>query len=352
MWAPIRYNKLLQSGYAAAPSDAPTAVNEWRVMMMQDAQIANEGTGMDRLQAYMACALTTLTEEQRNHVFFLSDCVASVCADFGIDLYEPRKKTDPVNNADIPDHEVYLLDRQKVALSDMMIMLCDYPSNGAGQELEIAGQVGIPVIFLAVRGKRISRMVTGSFAINHVITYDDPDDLKKQLAGMLDELVPAIRDARHRQLGGTIAQRLKDLRTRRNISPEDLAKQVGYSPNMVSAIEEMPERVSNAPIILLRRLAVALNSTVGELVGDSPYGYGDRLTTESVDNLEAYAAKVQMPFLHYRQLRDEYMNGVREHPLGLLAHRRRQVLSEVDWDHRYRDLMQKLNSGQTELSLF
>src|SRR5438128_10912688 len=54
------------------------------------------------LRAYLACALTGLTVDQRNNtVFDLSDRVNRICLEIDIELYEPRKKTDPAHSADM-----------------------------------------------------------------------------------------------------------------------------------------------------------------------------------------------------------------------------------------------------------
>src|SRR5579885_3656881 len=79
------------------------------------------------LEAYLACALSNLSTEQRQLMFTLSDVVRVVCNEAGINLYEPRKKTDPVHHADIQDSVVFSLDRQRVLSSDLVIHLCHYP---------------------------------------------------------------------------------------------------------------------------------------------------------------------------------------------------------------------------------
>jgi hypothetical protein len=43
------------------------------------------------LRAYLATALTGLADNERSHVSEVSDLAAATCAEFGIELYEPRK---------------------------------------------------------------------------------------------------------------------------------------------------------------------------------------------------------------------------------------------------------------------
>ncbi len=73
------------------------------------------------LTAYLASALTGLRGAERQLVFQLSDAVSMVCQDLGIDLYEPRKKTDPVHHPEVADSEVFHVDRERVLRSDLLI---------------------------------------------------------------------------------------------------------------------------------------------------------------------------------------------------------------------------------------
>src|SRR4051812_7041165 len=83
------------------------------------------------LDAYLACALTALGSEQRQLIFHISDMIANVCVDHHISVYEPRKKTDPVFNPEVADIDVFMMDRDRVLASDLLILLTHYPSFGA-----------------------------------------------------------------------------------------------------------------------------------------------------------------------------------------------------------------------------
>ena len=143
-----------------------------------------------KYNAYMATALTHLDRAAKMGVIFISDCVSKICRDFDIELYEPRKATDPVHNATIEDHRVYLLDRETVTNSDLVIVLCEYPSFGAGQEIEIAGNATVPLILLAMDDKKPSRMVTGVPVYKKHVVFNDPDTLVRDLKLSLGELLP------------------------------------------------------------------------------------------------------------------------------------------------------------------
>ena len=71
------------------------------------------------LSAYLASALTGLDPTQKALVVHLSDIVCLVCRSVDIDLYEPRKKTDPVHHTDVSDVDVFKIDRERVLKSDL-----------------------------------------------------------------------------------------------------------------------------------------------------------------------------------------------------------------------------------------
>src|SRR5260370_25046572 len=62
------------------------------------------------LDAYLASALTGLSHDQRQLIFHISDMVSEECKRHDIELYEPRKKTDPVHHADVADADVFRVD--------------------------------------------------------------------------------------------------------------------------------------------------------------------------------------------------------------------------------------------------
>ena len=75
------------------------------------------------LSAYLACALTGVDADQRSLVFQISDSLSQICKKHSIDLYEPRKSTDPVHHPDMEDSEVFRKDRERVLGSDLLVFL-------------------------------------------------------------------------------------------------------------------------------------------------------------------------------------------------------------------------------------
>ncbi len=100
------------------------------------------------LTAYLASALTGLTDNERSLIFGLSNLFSEVCREHGIDLYEPRKRTDPILHTTVSAQDVYSWDKHSVLQSDLLIHLCHKPSTGAGEELEFAHAALLPIILI------------------------------------------------------------------------------------------------------------------------------------------------------------------------------------------------------------
>ena len=173
--------------------------------------------------AYFASCLTSLTEQEREALFREAAVVRDTCEGIRAYLYEPANYTDPIRNQDLPPERVYAVDHAQVSRSHFVVLHARHPSHGAGQELEIAMNAGLPVVLLQPTGCRVSRMVLGSYARLHQVHYRDDDELKLNLRATLPIVVSELV-ARHkgesfgptvlaRQLDETFVARLKALRS-------------------------------------------------------------------------------------------------------------------------------------------
>jgi len=235
------------------------------------------GTPVDHLEssplrAYLATALTGLANGERNHVFEISDLVAAVCSDFGISLYEPRKATDPVHHPEVPDQEVFRLDRRQVTQSDLLIYLADYPSTGAGQELIFAHEAIIPIIVMASAKTQVSRMVTGIPGSTFQIRYEGLEDLRAQLIGQLKPLLPILIQRRtrfRRYQQNRLGERIRQIRTSKGLTYNDLAQMMGtrsFSAGQIEQWEQSSDLESNLSLIYLREVADALGVALKTLL--------------------------------------------------------------------------------------
>jgi transcriptional regulator with XRE-family HTH domain len=222
------------------------------------------------LDAYLACALTGLTNEQRQLVFQLSDVVATVCQEQAINLYEPRKKTDPVYHTAVPDSKVFAIDRDRVLSSDLVIHLCHYASTGSGEELDFAYSALVPIILISHEETKVSRMITGIPAFKFHISYQEPEELRQELRERLIQIRPILEE---RKLAfseydvNVVGERIRLRREELQLTREDVARCVPpLTVDALRMIEESIDRSSNPALLQLRQIATVLKTTVADLV--------------------------------------------------------------------------------------
>lgn len=142
-------------------------------------------------RVYVSGALCGVSNLDELRAFYES--IARVCREAHMVPYVPHLVTDPVRNADLSPREVYELDREQVANSDLVIACVGIPSFGVGMEVEIARQHGIPVILLSERGKPLSRMARGNRAVIAEVPYADFQEALAGLADLLGKLTAGSR---------------------------------------------------------------------------------------------------------------------------------------------------------------
>ena len=223
------------------------------------------------LNAYLASALTGLNEKQKDHVIAVSNVVDAVCKDIGIDLYEPRTATDPVEHPDVKATDVYNMDRERVLKSDLLVHMADFASTGAGEELDFAQSALIPIVLIAHGDTRVSRMVSGIPAFNLSITYTDLHDLQIELRERLAEIRPILEQ---RKLAfsdfekNMVGNKVRVTRQESQLTREDVASNSGdvLTVERIRQIEGSLDKISNPSLMELRILAAVLKTTVADLV--------------------------------------------------------------------------------------
>ena len=221
------------------------------------------------LKAYLASALTGLDPTEKALIIHLSDMANLVCRSVDIDLYEPRKKTDPVHNAEVPSTDVFRIDRERVVGSDVLIHLCHFPSTGSGEELSFAYDAMVPIVLIIHGDQNVSRMITGIPSLKIEIRYDQPEEMREMLEERLREIRPLLeqrRLAKQEFSENVVGAKVKELRLGSGLSKEQLAGLVGVDAGEISQIEDNVDTVSNPSLTKLRLIATALKTTVAELV--------------------------------------------------------------------------------------
>jgi transcriptional regulator with XRE-family HTH domain len=222
------------------------------------------------LNAYLASALTGLSESERRVMFGISDLVSQVCKESGIDLYEPRKRTDPLQHADVSAPDVYAWDKHSVLQSDLLVHLCHHPSTGAGEELEFAQAALLPIILIYPADLKISRMVLGIPSLVIQIAYKTIEDLQAQLTEVLFGFRPLFEErklALSRYDVNVVGEKVRELRGKSGVTRADIANVSKHlTEEVIKNIEEKTDRESNPSLIQLREIATVLKTTVSELV--------------------------------------------------------------------------------------
>jgi len=222
------------------------------------------------LNAYLASALTGLSEDERKVIFGISDLVSLVCKENGIDLYEPRKQTDPVTHADVSASDVYAWDKHSVLQSDLLIHLCHRPSTGAGEELEFAHAALLPIIHIYPDDLKVSRMVLGIPSLVIQIAYKTIEDLHAQLSEVLFGFRPLLEErklALSKYDVNVVGEKVRELREKLGVTRADVATASKHlTEDVIRNIEEKTDRESNPSLIQLREIATVLKTTVSELV--------------------------------------------------------------------------------------
>jgi transcriptional regulator with XRE-family HTH domain len=305
--------------------------------------------------AYFASCLSSLTDSQRELLFREAARVRDACEGIRAYLYEPTNYTDPVRNESLPPETVYAIDHAQVSRSHFVILHAGHPSHGAGQELEIAMNAGLPVVLLQPAGSRVSRMVLGSYARVHQVHYGTDEELSRELRGVLPVVVSELV-ARHkgetlvptmlgRQPDETFAARLKALRSDMQMDAETLGRHVGLSR---VAIENMEEGLfSNPSVTTVRLLAQVLRTSTSQLLDGVSQRLEDHdpIVRRSLDNLHRFATGKHIPHKEVLALWDVFLPEYQKHRQAV-ADARAQAVTEDEWAQRHTALTGKKNAGR------
>ncbi|MGI8547458.1 MAG: helix-turn-helix domain-containing protein [Gemmatimonadaceae bacterium] len=221
------------------------------------------------LTAYIACALSNVSEDERAETSRRVAAVKYVCEEEGIEPYFPGDYTDPQEHAHVPAYKVFEIDRTRVKRSDLLVWVGPHPSTGVGQELDIAYNSLIPIVLLYPENSPISRMVRGIPGTVVEIAYGEEGDVGAAFQSWLITargLLYARRVAFSDLDENIVGEKIRLLRRLRGMSRKQLADSVGISEDAVVHIEESPDRESDPSLTQLRRIAAVLGTTAGALV--------------------------------------------------------------------------------------
>ena len=307
------------------------------------------------VMAYFASALTNLTESQLPEIVALDERVNDICGKYNrhpLVLYRPRKKTSPKDHPTVTPRDVYNTDQENVALADLLILACVYPSLGAGMELQLALQSCSSVILLTKENCVLSRMVTGCPVRKRLVEYSELADLDSRLPEALDALLPHLIDSRrsvasHKGQTTGLGDRVRHYREHRGLNEKDLARMVGVGTPYIEDLESKPEEITNPSLLILRRIATALSLPEGFLITghDVPIQLQNPIFADHLKYLDEYASEIKMPVDEYREL---WKGHVERYAVELSipgADRRVEIGDRKYWTERYESRQKDQSKG-------
>lgn len=309
------------------------------------------------IMGYFASALTELNDEQLAEIEALDQCVDDICrkkyTTYPVIPYRPRLYTSPKDNADKTPQEVYEIDQEKVATSDLLFLATLYTSFGAGMELQLALQSCSSVLFLIKKdkNKKISRMVLGCPVRHEIVEYEDLDDLENKLVSAMNRILPVIAEHRFAEIqvddvsnNLELAERIQLLREQRKLSEEDLAELVGVDVAYIHSLESKSDRIINPSLEILRRTAKALWTSVAYLVSGQQ-GMDERFA-EHYDELESFAIKADISHENFKLLWTEHFETYKNDFSILDAKNRANIGSYEYWGEKYEQFKEQETRGR------
>ncbi len=262
------------------------------------------------MHGYVATPLTNVPAVNAEANSFVSSLIAEVAKRFDIYAYQPRRATDPKRHPDPDPSTVHLLDRRQVARADVLFLVANEPSFGAGQEMEIAASYNKPTIIVARKDTIISRMLLGSFAqILDKIFYDTPEDFETKLRVSLSKHVQTIRQAKtaaRRVSNLRIGARLAELRHERGYSTvEALGEAIGVAARTLSSLES--GELDNPSLYLLAHITRGLDVSLTDLLGTSTVAPIGASADGNVQSLERFAKQQGLTASDFLELREDYL---------------------------------------------
>jgi len=277
------------------------------------------------LRSYFACALTRVGKESEQRTQEVTLAIREAVESNGFVMYAPGEHTHPSGAPNLSAAEVYWIDRERVASSDLLIIHADEPSFGVGQEAEIAANAGVPIVIFHSKGLNISRMLRGiAGRVMLQIEFSDVIDLQKKANAFFKENKSRLRlsrKSREREYNLRLGNRIRDARRSVGLSTKQLEDRSSVNKELIEALESRPEQQANISLINLRRLARALSMSPAELLKDQ--GSKDQefedLFRSSLATLREYALEKQLGYKTYTDLKHKGRETLRSQVYSLAA---------------------------------
>jgi transcriptional regulator with XRE-family HTH domain len=319
--------------------------------------------GTRQFKAYLSEPITRCPIRERGRIQRLVDQLKDVLKKepYSTQLYIPSLVSDPVVRKNLSPEHVYLLDRIRIVEADYLLVLADHTSFGVGGEVEMATNLGKPIILFS-RDKKLSRFLLGTPANallalhsavavpaknSYYIHYKEWRDLRQPLLSWVSKVLEHLECTLDQPPFWDISTRLKSIRVQRGLSPAELAERAGillpqlliWEKSLNEIVMDLQayqkagqldldpielnstqlEQLSNPSLSALHRLSSALEVPVSALLGDpteklvskGPAKYNQLLTNQVMrsreEALEARSFQFDVTFREYRLLKKKFI---------------------------------------------
>jgi len=296
-------------------------------------------------RVYFACSLTRVNETQKQRIEEVQAAVRRCAEQNGFSVYLPGEHTHPLGAPDLTAPEVYWIDRERVASSDLLLIFADEPSFGVGQEAEIAANAGVPIVIFHSNDVNVSRMLRGIAGriIDHVSFSSQPELESKASQFFSDNRsrLKVSRNKRDREYHLRVGNRVRETRESEDLTIDELAERAEVNKELLESLETRPEKLSNTSLVNLRRIARALNLSPAELLKDQS-GKDQELEDmfrSSVVTLRKFALQHKLAYESYAQLKAMGRQILRQQIESTAARGTAGVFQEEDWRNLYKELI-------------
>jgi serine/threonine protein kinase len=286
---------------------------------------------------YFACSLTRITEIQKKRIDGIQAILRNCGEKNGFSLYLPGEHTHPLGAPDLSPAEVYWIDRERVASSDLLLVLADEPSFGVGQEAEIAANAGVPIAIFHSTGINVSRMLRGiPGRIIEQVAFDDERDLEikaHQFFSKNKGRLRVSRTTRDIEYHLRVGNRVRDARKALDLGVTDLSEKAEVSKELIESMETRPEKLSNTSLINLRRVSRALGVSPAELLKEQSGKEQELedLSRASIVSLRKFAVAQDLTYKNYARLKAQGLQALRQQIESTAARGTPGPLNEDQW---------------------
>ena len=328
-------------------------------------------------RAYVSEPITRCPPREKGRIRTLVTKMSEALAEtFGTELYIPSLVTSPEVRDTMTAEHVYLLDRIRVVESDFMLVCADHTSFGIGGEVEMASSLSKPIIIFS-RDETLSRFLVGTpcnvvrdFYDEPYIRYRDWRELKTKLFPLIEKVLADLEPAKRSGIPHTdVGKQLRKWREKRGRRIAELADLTGLRPEHLTLLEKpfevirselaayedtdidlgkidftphQIEELANIGLPALHKLAVALECSLAELLGESGTGAAgaarlakkqeNRLREIRTEQLARRAAQFDITYRQYQVLSVKLVDEVVDRFAGSPRGRARelQVIGEKE----------------------